>query len=469
MNLQHTPQYRRTHWLELIAISKKLLIILIIPLARGLWHTVSTPNQLPMWLEYVWLDAALLLYALTFSILKWKNRRYLISDSKIGLSYGVICKTNLQTDRSKVISFSCSQGIFLRVGNAAKITFNFFEKDKHKSKISFICDKRNAAAIINNSAGSVFCRFSLKDLMLYALFSSNAISGLLIAGIMLLNISKTVDIALDRLIVSGLVGSAKWLGLVPDIATLITLICAIGWLTAIVSTIIKHQTLTLTNAKDGIYLSEGLISRKSFFIKHNGINSVVIKQGLFLRLIKRSSVYISGPGCSGQRLILPAVSSAKIEPGLLTLFGKSNNYSTEIKPAKGALLRYIFIPMCASLLLSLYFIFSGVFNFFLPVPVFLIFATLVFAIWLLAVGTAGLHFAGISVMGEEITLRYNKWFDLKTAMISNGHIFSYTVKKSFFQRFSKSCDLIIETFSGTKYRVLSLPEAEITKTLESIL
>jgi uncharacterized membrane protein YdbT with pleckstrin-like domain len=237
--------------------------------------------------------------------------------------------------------------------------------------------------------------------------------------------------------------------------------CLIGWGGAVVSIILSHARLAVASDEDGISLSEGIVSRQRFYIRRDRIDALLIRQGLVLRSVRRSSVYLTGSGCKGRRLILPAVKSVEIEPGLLKLMGEKGVASSTILPAKGSLMRYIFLPASASLLLIGCIIYCIlVINnpmFFVTVLATLLFVTL----WLTAVAAVGRFFAGASLSGDKITLRCNKGFELQTALITLDRVASWSLVQSFIQRFGqKQCDLVIQTLSGGKYRVNNLPLAD---------
>ena len=118
------PNYTPTHPAELAAILKRALWVLLIPLARGLWQAVLGPDKLTGWLEYAWVDISLLLFALTYSFLKWKNRRYLSDGGTIHFSDGFLYRRSIFVKNDDVISTAASRSIPCSCGYGSNAAFN---------------------------------------------------------------------------------------------------------------------------------------------------------------------------------------------------------------------------------------------------------------------------------------------------------------------------------------------------------
>jgi hypothetical protein len=178
-----------------------MLWLLIIPLARGLVRSVLSPARLMAWLEEAWFGIAVLLFAATFSMMRWRGQRYAAGGKSLVFHDGFLLRKIHTADREKIISASAMRASGLESQAQPEISFFFMEKDKARPYISFILSRQKAYEFIKICRERLLYRFGVKELRFTRFFLQYPV-WYLITALAVGNFSKLADVEVDKLILS---------------------------------------------------------------------------------------------------------------------------------------------------------------------------------------------------------------------------------------------------------------------------
>lgn len=469
----------RQHPLRLLAYTTRYFWLLIIPLARSLYSLTFEFNALRVWLEGAWLDLLVLGSIILFAWVRWMSVRFSFDDKKIILYRGVYFTSQDTVYYSNISTISITQNVLYRLLGASTVYIGTNSGKTDRADLTVIMRRADADRLYESIKDSRQKNLSYSTmpnklrLIVFSMFFSSALSGVIIILALLWETSKILDREVEtRLILDTLTEAARRVSVfVPPIISIINIIIIFAWSLSFVSNLFMFWGFVLTKCSDSIYVKSGVVTKSRHILRRDKINYLDLKQSFSSKVFNVSSLHLNcaGYGSRGRHelsVVLPITTRKEINSALKEVFPEYPRPKIELKSHPGSYLSFYLHPAILAAIPILAF---EVFYYFLPswyavaYPAFAI--TLIPALWLAMCRTLSMFTTGVGFSDGYITMRYSRFYTFHTIIAPKDRIARAVIRQSPFQRFADRCTLIIYTSSesDSKHMMLGLP---LRRTLE---
>ncbi len=481
---------KRQHPAALIGYTSRKFWLLLFPLARGL---AALRFDLARWAEGAEWDILAVAVMLAAAASGWYYTRYHIGESGIKVITGLFIRRRVTVPYQCVCAVTSEETPFLRYFGMVKV---YIDTDaatggRKSADVSLIIPRSERARLFNilsaefagqdqEKTASFTHKVSKSALILFSLLFSSALSGVVLLITALSGGTKIIGRQLERDFaaavnelsdaVAALAG--RLIEGISPAGIAVSVIIAAGFLLSFALNIIRHINFTASRRGKCIIISGGIIIKRMYCINGDRINMADMQQNMLMKLFNITSVHVNCTGYGKRRNEIPVfvpICSAGRRDGsldsamkmLLPGFSRSESY---INPKISYVWRFIrnaallIIAIPAAGLLSLVY-----FPHWHSLIAFMTVMLEIPAVWYLLAKACAYCTTGINITEESVCAKYCRGYGFHTVTVPLDRVAQIRLYQSVFQRFTKSCDVIIYTnaeYIGS-HRVKNIPIAEV--------
>ncbi len=467
----------RCHPIQIIVNIWRLLILLLIPLIRGLFNAIT--GDLVSWLSGAWLDICIVASILGLGIIQWFCKVYYADEKGITLEQGIIKKQISFIPRENILSIVTTKRFFLRPFNAVHVRADTLGGSFQNADFNVLLTKKRMEmlkkSLFNeNHETKKLYQSNLIYVIALSLISSNSFAGIIIITTFISNLGEALGKELSKRIYDTfhLVSQKLAFG-IPPAAANIAFILFIGWFVAFIKNVIKYRNLTVSQKGDYINVKGGIFTINNCFLDPKSFICLDIRQTLLTKIMRVDSLFVHAIGMGKYEndlsALVPGVKHKHLNAVIKDLSPKFVPTNPTLKPNFGAVMRFIADPLyfCASIPLLTYILIQNYpdwRDFLMSIAA----LPMVPALWFLAVRFIDLFTSGISKKNGCYTIRYSKGFYFHTIVVPKDKIIAVKTRQSIFQKMDNRCDVFIYTCSEgiTTHKCRNLIKSDVLKIFE---
>lgn len=468
---------KRQHKFAILKYAKGNIWLLIIPLVRGL---LSLQTDLYSWFKMVYMDIIVIAIIFALAWLKWYCVRYEISKKEIYVKTGLMFRKEYVIRYASVSCITFHQMLLLKPLKAIRIfidTNNFQVKKTHnKSEISLFVTETDYSQIYKNipaanSESKTIFKASKREIFFYSVFFSSTIPSLLYIAAFIIQCSRIVGEKIEMKFLSVVNELTELMKNFYDKVTAMTvvllIIIATGWLVSVVVKIIRRINFKISTCGGSILIENGLFDYWKYYVKYSSINSAEIQQNLLMKMAGIVSVNIN---CAGygkrkdeQPVFIPMTSKREAVCMMKELLPDFTLSNIILRTKRTYIMAYVWLPVVliigigvSAAMLTREGTWGSAVSFIgimLEIPL----------VYLLAVRIVAKIYAGIGVNDKSLTVSCCRGTRLCTAIVPKDRIAYIKIRRTFFQRVSGCCDVIVYARGrharGYRVRGIMLTEA----------
>ncbi|MCM1523612.1 MAG: PH domain-containing protein [Ruminococcus sp.] len=490
---------KRQHPAALIGYTSKNFWLLLIPLIRAL---AALKFDLYRWAEGAGWDILAVTAMFAIACARWYFTLYEIADDSVRVRTGVFARCDIEIPHKCISAVTSEENpVYGRFG-AVRL---YIDTDaasgvkRSSADVKLIAYKKDRARLINllseefsKSGGRDTAAYTYKvskgSLTAFSLLFSSALSGSALIVTAFSGGSEIIGEQLERDflgIVNDLSGAvAELLGTIikgiPPTGIAISIIIAAGFFVSFINNILRYINFTVTRRNRCIIISGGLIVKRIYCINSDKINIADMRQNLLMKLFGITSVHVNCTGYGKRKnefpVFVPVCSLSRLDGGggkrgmgvmnmLLPGFSRSETF---INPDYKYIGRFIFFP--ALLVIGIIFLELLMTMLYPRWHDLITFMTVLFeipAVWLLIVKAAAYCTNGLNITEDSICAKYCSWYDFHTIAVPLERVAEIRITQTVFQRWGKSCDVIIYTNSEYigGHRIKAMPITEVQEVI----
>lgn len=469
---------RRTHPITIVEFISRYLILLLIPVIRGVYYLLTREQDFYDWLGGTWLDMLVVALILGFSYFRWYFQRYTFDKWGLHVRQGFFVRRETLIPASTISTMSVEAPFYLRPLKAVRLTADtdagFFRRADCRLTLSVeearrLMDSRSAEKPIKRRV----YRPRWTDIAFLSIIVSNTLTGVIFLATFINKAGDILGEEFRRRILDGLEGIASRLTVfIPKTAAILALVLLGGWVVGFVRNFFHYINFTVRREEGTITVRSGWLTKREVSCRVDAVNYLDYRQSIITRLLRLYMVFIHcvgyGKGSNELSVLIPAADSRDCRHTLKMLLPELNGRPPQIRPPKGSLIRYCMLPFWGCVLVPCV---AAVTAYFLPSWKQLIFflglmLTIPWAWWFL-LRVIDRFTAGIAVSTRQMTLRYSWGYTFHTVIIPLERINYVRVRYSIFQKWSGNCDVLVYTYGelGRCHKVENLRLEDVKELL----
>lgn len=465
----------RQHPIAIFKYIGKYLYLLILPLIRG--FLISLSGGFTAWLQNAWFDILFITAIIIFATMKWSCFTIKDYGKSIAIRYGCFNTRSYTIDKENITTLCSIETFYLRPFKIVKVKIDTPAGSAKTPDLVATLSQKNAQSIMKKQ--KIFLgkenynlRFKPRSLALVALsaISSNSFAGVLLLSTFVIQSGQIFGEEFsDRIYYSLEEFASKIAYGIPPFAVSFGLVIVFGWSLAFVSNLLRHYNFSVAMDESAIEIIGGLFTKRTYLLPRTHINYIDIRQTLFTKIIKVSSIFVDTIGYGKEKddmsAIFPVASTHRIHKELEMSVPEFRVSTRQVRPTLSSIVKYTYYPIlflcCVPLAVH---VLKASFPGFHETIQWVGAMCAVPLVWLIVVRVLDLATAGISCTNNCFTMRYSKGFTFHTVVIPKEKIISIKITTSLFQRFSNKCDVFVSSFSESAktHSVKNLSRSAVT-------
>lgn len=456
---------KKQHPIAILQYTTKNFWLLLIPLLRGLFSL----SDFEQWLEGAYLDILVLAAMIGLAVLRWWFIRFDFGADGVKYVGGLAIKRVFTIPYGVITSLTAKHPMALRPLGAVKLYIDtdtqsvlnklsepdvklVVRKADYDGLQSMLPESVNAKKTYTSPKGKLF---------LFSLLFSSTLSGLIYFGTLVIQGGRMVGNELEERFVTAVndvtsIAGQVIKGVTPISVGFIMLLAA-GWLYSFITNYLRHINFRITRCAELITVRSGFFSRWDYRISTDKINYADLRQNLLMKLCGVMSVHVSCSGYGKEKNAIPVfvpITPQKSVIGVMRLLLPEFRLSkTDYNPRWSYIMRFLGIPTA-----MIFAVMLGGFAATLFFPDWysvILFACImgeILSFHLLFVKLMSYYTNGVSFRGNVLTLAYCNLFQFHNVIVPLDKIAYVGINRTFFQRMSDACDLVVYTKSETVKR-----------------
>lgn len=449
---------RRPHFLSILSNIGRFLILLIIPLIRGL--LVSLQNGFQYWLASAWMDIAVVVLIVAMGVTVWYCMGYCIDDGCLLVWQGVFFRRIRRIPLEKISWASIVRPWYLRPFRAVEFradTPGGSRKDSDFSMLLYRSDAEYLFTVLDSLLPSLnsppFAPREYRPKGFYVIIlsalTSNSLAGILLASAAISQVGDLMGKEFSEHIYGTLEQLARLAAFgVPPAAAALAYLLLGGWALAFASNFIRNKNLFVSRRANCLFIRGGLMTHRSYTLDLAQVNFLDIRQSVSTKLLRMQSAFLHTAGYGKNKedvsALIPAAPNREAQGTLQILAPELLPSPRTVQPNFGAIMKFlldavwccILVPLGAWLLCRMVPSWAQVIGYvglFAMIP----------ALWFLTVRILDFRTSGLSRDGNTFTLRYSQMFYLHTIVIPKERIVEVCFRQSVLQWGDQKCDVLV--------------------------
>ena len=465
---------RREHPVAIPGHIPYYYLLLLLPLLRGARY-IRLPDGFPRWLRGTWFDGAVIAALLVLSAVAWGKRTYDVDAHRMRLCRGIFWRRTTLIPLRWVTTLTVERPLWMRLLRAAKVSADTDGGNHRLADLRLTVWRPQAALFLPDSEGGVYLHAKAWRIWLLSLLSSDSFGGLLLLTAALRQSSVLLGESIRNTVLDNLEAAADTLVLIPRTAALLILILAVGWATGTARHLLRHLPFALCRREDTLTVYMGKVTKRIHCCAVGAVNYIDIRQTLAAHLLKVYTVYISCTGYGKDKntlaVVIPPCRKGQMEREWQVLLPHLRPCTVTLRPAKGALFRYIRLPLILLLILPAIGQAAGrLFPLWRELAMYLSLLSVLPCLWLGAVRMAEHSKAGLGLSGGQYSLCYARRLTLHRVTVPAAKVAAVHIRRSLWQRRRGVCDIRIYSHHEFRrpHKVRHLKYSEVKQLLKEV-
>lgn len=461
---------KRQHKIAILKYTTGNFWLLLIPLVRGL---VSARFDFYHWIRGAYLDIIVILLMFGLAYFRWYFVQFDMKEKEISVRKGCVIKTEFSIPYGVISCASCCKSFLFRPIKAVKISLDSDSlpaaKKKSNADLTLTIAETDYQYLYNkipveSTNMKVSYRASKKDLIIFSVLFSSALSGIIFMGTLFIQGSRLVGERLERHFFSAVNNVTRVVKIFAEEATdfsvALTIIIAAGWLLSFVTNLLRHIRFEITRRGKNISVENGYFSRWKYYVNSSKINYADLRQNLLMKIGKIMSVHVSCTGYGKSRneipVFVPISTRRRVMSTMEMMLPEFTLSNISLRPKRTYIMAYIWLPLVLTLGVPIAAVVTcRIFPEWAGAVKFAAVMLELFSIYLLAVKISAKLSSGIGVGRETLTIKYCRAHRFHTVIVPKRRIAYIKIRRTLFQRVSGCCDVVIYTRGerATRHRV----------------
>lgn len=470
-----TQLARHAHPLTIFFNLGQVLYLTIIPVLRGFFFALQ--GDLAQWVQSAWIDILVFVAMLVLAAWRWWVVRYTFTAQGLRLHTGWLMRKQIFVSWKRITTISSYEAFYLRPFYASWLRADTIGGSAGKADFSILVWRDDARHIIEQNLPQGEAQQPWKyvprtrSIWSLSLLTSNSLAGILFIATFVSQSGRLLGEEFSDILIDTFEEAARMLAFgLPPAAAAIGYILLAGWFIGFFLTFMRYKNFEVARRENLLSICGGALSTRHYNIHYDDINFIDIRQSITTKLLRLYSLYVSAVGYAKRKddisCVIPTENQRVFSLNRRHLFPTFIPSARQIVPKARGILRYIGVALCLCAAIPLatvivIWIFPNWRDFSLFVGV----MSTIPAVLFLVIRIIDFSTAGVSATDSCYTLRYSKGFYLHTIIIPKDKVVSVEFRKSFFQRFTPYCDLIIGTRAENRvhHRCRNLDMASLQK------
>lgn len=298
----------RAHPLMIFTIMKPFLLILLIPVLRGVIQYLKNGEITRI------LGIEILLFAIItiFGIMRWRAFRLICTESTVTVRDGVFLVRNAVIPISGLSSVQSEMSPLDQIFRSVTFRINTEAGSREKTDYSFKLSPKNAREVSKLLYGEKSgdpVRFSPVKIAILAAATSSAFTGILLGVPILNSAAKLAGLGVNELLDRLNAVSSKFETYFPPIVNTISLILLASFGISFVYSFFRYLRFRIFLNDDRIEVRSGVFVMLRTSFKKASINNVKIEQTLLMNFLKRYAMKVNvggyGEAKSESQVLIP--------------------------------------------------------------------------------------------------------------------------------------------------------------------
>ncbi len=449
---------RRPHFISILFNIGKFLILLIIPLIRGLLTSLRGGFQ--SWLASAWMDIAVVALIVGMGISVWHCMGYCIEENCLIVWQGVFFRRIRRIPLEKISWASMVRPWYLRPFKAVQFradTPGGSPKDSDFSMLLYRSDAEYLFTILDSLLPSLKSPpFSPREyrprgfyVIILSALTSNSLAGILLASAAISRIGDLMGKEFSERIYGTLEQLARLAAFgVPPAAAALAYLLLGGWTLAFITNLIRNKNLFVSRKANSLFIRGGILTHRSYTLDLSQVNYLDIRQSVSTKALRMQSAFLHTAGYGKYKedvsALIPAANNREAARTLQILAPELIPSPRSVKPNFGAVMKFLLDAVwCCLLVPAGSWLLCRLVPSWAQVIRYIGLITMVPAIWFLTVRILDFKTSGLSRDRDVFTLRYSQMFYLHTVVIPKERIVKVCFRQSVLQWGDQKCDVLI--------------------------
>ncbi len=458
---------RRQHPLAIPRYTAKYILLLTVPLIRGLryWHN---PTDWTTWLHGSWLDLAALFLLLILPLMAWRKHAYGLSKNAFHLHRGLILRRQTVIPRRAVTTLTVERPLLFRLIHAARVVVDTEAGDHRHADFSLTVGKTALRDFLAQRRA-----YARRKLYAYqppwyrcgivSLFMSDSLYGVLLLATAIWQSGRVLGEGVRDLFLENLNAASDAVRGIPRVAALCVLGIVGGWLVAALRNCLRYIPFYVTRYRRVLTVRTGAFTKRTYFCTVTAINYADIRQTLLSKFLHLDTVFVHCIGYGKIRgtlsLLIPACRSVNAATILHNLLPELRRQPLCYRPAPRSWWRYCRYPaLIIALLYPIAYVLSMHLSLWGDILRSLAVIAYIPCLWWLTVTVIDCRTAGISRHEQTVTVTYARRLTFHTVVLPHDKIVAIKWRQSPWQRRRGTGDLWLYSTAekGTAHPVRNL-------------
>ena len=469
---------KHQHPIKILKLASTNFWLLLIPLIRGL---ISLRGDVYTWIRGAWVDILIILFISGSAYLRWYCTKYEFTGTSIHVKMGILFQNDFYIPFTSVCAISAERKFLVRPIKAVNLYLDTNSGSLRGPDIQITVRRSDYEALFklisrrrDSNGYKASYRPSKINLILFSFLFSSTLSGVVFVATFLIQSSKIVGRSIEEKLFTAVNNVTPFLSTgLPPLAIAISLVIAVGWLFSFISNLLRHLGFKIERINKIINIRTGFFTKRHYYVNAEKINYADLRQNLLSKLFSIMSVHVNCSGYGKAKneipVFVPISTKRQVYSSLQLLLPKMSVLPKGIKPRWNYFMRFIWLPLTAMLAIPVVaFILYKIFPIWYTMILFVAIMSEIPVFWLLISKFVNFLTTGVSYSDKSLCLKYSYGFAFHTILAPKDKITKIQIKQSYFQTFSKACDIKIFTNSEfTKcHKLICLPLKDILKFLD---
>ncbi len=473
------------HPVRIIRYSLKHIWLLTFPLLRSVLTRRASPELLAGWLYSSGLDLFILLLILGFGWLHWHCRTFSVQRGILCVREGVLFrrKRTFPIDRLSVLTFEAP--LWLRPFGGMYVCADTDAGSRRRHDLRLLIRSADAEMfrrplppLSSASRISGHIRVHPFRVLLFSVIFSSSLSGALYTAAFWFQggrifRSLITELSLIQRLDAVSQEASRRLAGIPPAAAAVGIVILSLWLLSLIRNLLRYGKFTMQTDQRLIFVQSGILTQRSFLLRHDRISFLDLRQSLPTRLFRLYSAAVSCAGYGSQRgtipVCLPLLTERELADTLPLLSAGAVLRPNQIKAPLTAWWGFVWAPVTGlAAVLPAAWVLGQLLPQFGDAIGFLRVMLLIPIGWKLLVQLTALLTNGFAVNDSRICLRYCRGFVFHTILADTGNIVKVTLTQLPWQRWFGKCNAVFSfrTEQGRRCILKNLEQKQLIQLLE---
>lgn len=306
----------RAHPLMILSIIKPFLVILLIPVLRGIVQYLKNGVVTRI------LGMEIILFALIalFGVLRWRAFKLVCSEKSVTVRDGILIIREAVIPINGLSSVQTEQSPFDYIFQSVTFRINTEAGSREKTDYKFKLSRKNAHAVSELLYGKKSgepIRFSPVKIAILAAATSSAFTGLLVGVPILNGAAKLAGIGVNEVLESINAVSKGFEKYFPPAVNTATIILLASFAVSFIYSFLRHLKFRVFLNEDRIEVRSGFFVMLRTAFKKASVNNVMIEQTFLMTMLKRYAMKVNvggyGETKSESRVLVPCGKYSEIK------------------------------------------------------------------------------------------------------------------------------------------------------------